>query len=122
MDPMTMMNYGWGNQPMSLFAFEVADPSAAQAEARAASIEEAKARAQQMAQQSGVKLGPITSVNEYPVNMNQHQYQNPMQSFLVAGVMQMDGSQIEPIPTDRLGPSKVKVRVNLSFAIEPASP
>ncbi len=121
-DPAAMMQYGWGNQPMSLFAFEVADPAAAQTQARAAAIAAAKARAQEMAQQAGVTLGPILSVEESPINPYQLPYQNPMQSFIAAGVMQMDGSQLDPTPTDRLGPSTVTVRVNLSFAIEPASP
>jgi len=121
-DAMTMINRGWGNQPMSLFAFEVSDPDRAHAQARAAAIAAAKARAKQMAEQAGVTLGPILSVDEYPVNTSQHHYQNPMQSFLMAGVIQMDGQSLGPAPTDQLGPTPVKVRVNLSFAIEPPKP
>jgi uncharacterized protein YggE len=121
-DTMTMINRGWGNQPMSLFAFEVSEPEKAHAEARAAAIEAAKSRARQMAEQAGVTLGPILSVDEYPVNTSQHHYQNPMQSFLMAGVIQMDGQSLGPAPTDELGPTPVKVQVNLSFGIEPANP
>jgi len=116
-DPAVMANYGYGNQPMSLFAFEVEDTDKALAEARAAAVADARQRAADMAQATGVQLGPIVSVNESVVSGSSHHY-NPMQVFQMSGAMQMDASETGATPTDSMGPATVRVRVNLTFALQ----
>jgi uncharacterized protein YggE len=44
--------------------FEIEDPSALQAEARKKAVEDARARAERLAQLAGVKLGPAVSISE----------------------------------------------------------
>ena len=45
-------------------SFSLSDPSAAQADARVKAVDDAKARAQTLAELNGVKLGPVMSVSE----------------------------------------------------------
>jgi hypothetical protein len=45
-------------------SFSLSDPAAAQADARAKAIDDAKARAEALAELNGVKLGPVMSVSE----------------------------------------------------------
>lgn len=45
-------------------SFDLADPAAPQAEARAAAVAEARAKADQLASAAGVRLGPVLSITE----------------------------------------------------------
>jgi len=116
-DPAVMANYGYGNQPMSLFAFEVEDAEAALAEARKAAVADARKRAESMSRAIGVQLGPIVSVSESVVTGSSHHYNNPMQVFQMSGALQMDATVTGAAPTDAMGPTTVRVRVNLGFAL-----
>ncbi len=121
MDPTLMLNYGYGNQPMSIFVFESDHTEKAEAEARAKAIEKARARATDMASQTGVTLGPIVSVREDSAGIAGHNpYQNPLQALQMSGVLSLDNQGGASTAADGIGGAKVRIRVFLEFAIEPA--
>jgi uncharacterized protein len=87
-------------------SFTVEDMSAAQAEARGDAIEDARARAEALAELSGVTLGPVMSISEV-VGMNQ-----PV--FATAERAAMDaGGSISP------GELEVGYQVQVAYFIEP---
>jgi uncharacterized protein len=55
---------GAGANQLYGIRFEIEDPSALQAEARKKAVEDARARAERLAQLAGVKLGPAVSISE----------------------------------------------------------
>lgn len=55
---------GAGANQLYGIRFEIEDPSALQAEARKKAVEDARARAERLAQLAGVKLGPAVSITE----------------------------------------------------------
>jgi uncharacterized protein YggE len=55
---------GAGANQLYGLRFEIEDPSALQAEARKKAVEDARARAERLAQLAGVKLGPAVSISE----------------------------------------------------------
>jgi uncharacterized protein len=55
---------GAGANQLHGIRFEIEDPSALQADARKKAVEDARARAERLAQLAGVKLGPAVSITE----------------------------------------------------------
>uniref|UniRef100_UPI001C5D23C4 SIMPL domain-containing protein n=1 Tax=Pseudonocardia nigra TaxID=1921578 RepID=UPI001C5D23C4 len=70
--------------------FDIADDSAARAEARAAAVREALDRAAQLAEAAGVALGPIRSITELPAE------QPPVPYALEAAQADVASVPIEP--------------------------
>lgn len=87
-------------------SFTVEDMSAAQAEARGAAIEDARARAESLAELSGVALGPVMSISEV-VGVNQPVYAVAERASLDAG------GSISP------GELEISYQVQVSYFIEP---
>lgn len=54
-----------GANSISGIQFDVADRTAAQSEARKAAVDNAEVKAQELAEASGVQLGPVQSISEY---------------------------------------------------------
>ncbi len=86
--------------------FGIDDASALEAEARTAAVQNARDKAQQIADALGVTLGAPLRVNEYDGQ------NNPMP--LARGAAMMDSMATMPISTGQLG---VTVQVDITFAI-----
>lgn len=88
--------------------FSVTDPSASEAEARVNAMEDARARAQQLAELIGATLGDVVAVSEGGANAY------PMFNFEATSARQMGGgggAYIEP------GQQTVTVTLQVAFAI-----
>jgi uncharacterized protein len=85
--------------------FSLADPKAAQAEARSQAIAEARAKAQAMASAAGVNLGPVVRVSDLSTT-GQYPYPVPYASGAVAPSTQLPTGQVD-----------VQVTVEVDFAI-----
>ena len=85
-------------------SFGLADPKAAQAEARSAAIADARSRARAMASAAGVKLGPVVRVSDLSSNSR---YPSPIS---YAGAAR-DSSQVP------VGELTVQVSVEVDFTI-----
>ncbi len=90
--------------------FSVQDDSAAQQEAREKALTDAKQKADSIAKQLGIKLGPPTSYGEWKEDM-------PYYGSGKGGMMDAMGST-PVVPTIQPGLSTTKLHVNLSFTIE----
>jgi uncharacterized protein YggE len=84
-------------------SFDLADPAAQEAEARAAAVAEARARAEQLASAAGVRLGPVLSITEQGGA-------GPMPMFARAEAM--------PAPPVAPGSVGVTVSVEVVYGIE----
>jgi len=87
--------------------FSVADPDDAIAQARTQAIEDAKAKAQSMADAAGVKLGKLMSLNESNFNAG------PRPMAMMSARMESDA--VTPIAA---GEQSMNVTVNMQYAIE----
>lgn len=84
-------------------SFDLADPAAQEAEARAAAVAEARGRAEQLASAAGVRLGPVLSITEQGGA-------GPMPMFARAEAM--------PAPPVAPGSVGVTVSVEVVYGIE----
>jgi uncharacterized protein YggE len=87
-------------------SFDLEDPSAAQAEARADAIADAGARAEALAELSGVKLGPVMSISEVVGSV-------PFQGAVTMERAMGSGGSISP------GELEVSYQVQVAYFIEP---
>lgn len=91
--------------------FSVDDPTAVQAEARAKAIDDAKTKAEELAKQLGVELGPIMSFSE-----NNGSYPRPMVYGMGAASFSTAKADLAPqVPT---GEQKVTDNVSITYEIE----
>ena len=88
--------------------FTNADPSAALAEARAAAVRDAMARAQTMAGAAGVKLGDVLEISEQTLGSGPR-------PVYAARAMAMEAADAVPI---QAGENSYRVVVQVSFAID----
>ncbi|MEM8655809.1 MAG: SIMPL domain-containing protein [Pseudomonadota bacterium] len=93
-----------GTNTFSGLRFEVQDPSAAEAEARAAAVRDAVQKAEQLTAAAGVGLGPVLTINEGGGG--------PRPEMFAAAARSAD----MPIAAGEL---TVSVRVSMSFALAP---
>ncbi|HSC89243.1 MAG TPA: SIMPL domain-containing protein [Polyangiaceae bacterium] len=95
-------NNSWG------ISFEVADPKPLQAAARESALKDAKARAEQLAAQTGVKLGRVLSISEGAEGGSMP----PMPMYKMAAAMDASSLPIEG------GEAKLRASVHVVYAIE----
>lgn len=94
-------NQSWG------IAFELADPKPLTDEARALAVKDARRRAEQLAEASGVKLGRVLSVNEGA------EVPGPMPMYrMAAKAMESDSIAVQG------GETIVRANVSIVYAIE----
>jgi uncharacterized protein YggE len=94
-------------------AITIDDPDAVRAEARTKAIAEAKAKAEKLASELGVRLVRITSFSEGGMGVPAPMYYNKdmmMESRAVGGAV--------AAPTIPTGDQEVNVSVNLTFEVE----
>jgi uncharacterized protein YggE len=87
-------------------AFTIKDPKPLMAQARAAAVADAIARAQTLARAAGVTLGPITSINESG-------YSEPRPMYRMAAMADVAGA---PTPI-AAGEQSVTAGVSITWAI-----
>jgi len=117
-DAMTVVRYGYNTQ-FGVFTFAVTDPADAIAGARDAAIADARSQAELLAEAAGVRIGKVIAVNQSVSHRstNASPYPQAQQAEVVAA----RGVGV-PMVTDAMGTIPVAVRVNLTYAIEPAEP
>ena len=92
--------------------FTLEDPTSANNDARAKAIDDAKAKAQQMADKSGVKLGKITYITE---NNNFQPIYRALDSFSTAGAVP---AATDPSTSISSGELDITTDVQIAYAID----
>jgi hypothetical protein len=101
-----------GANVVSSLAFTIDDPEQFRAEARAKAIEQAKAKAETLAKQAGVKLGEIINVYENNYVTSPIMY-NSAQKLMGAGeAASYDSAQIQT------GEQEIDITINLTYKIK----
>ncbi|MCG8510910.1 MAG: SIMPL domain-containing protein [Rhodospirillales bacterium] len=118
-----MLNPYSGYVPFSpIFAYRLDDPEALLAEARTKAVEDAKKRAESLAKETQVKLGPIISVSEQQMSASNNTvtYSTPYgtSAMSVKAIGGTGGHDM--MLSDVMGEVPVRIRVNISYRI--ASP
>jgi len=90
--------------------FTIDKPETLQDEARKQAIDEAKAKAETLASQLGIKLGNITDFNEGGYV--------PTYTMSYAKGMAMDAAETAATPTIEAGQNKIESNVNITYEIE----
>ena len=100
-----------GANVVSSLAFTIDDPEQFRAEARAKAIEQAKAKAETLAKQAGVKLGEI--INVYENNYSYSPVYTNSKTLMGAGVLESTASA--DIQT---GQQEVDLTINLTYKLK----
>jgi uncharacterized protein YggE len=96
-------NQFWG------VSFELSDPAPLVSEARARAVAKASANAEQLAQLTGVKLGPVVAIQDGAVS------QGPVLTPLM-GTMRMEGAVADSVPVER-GEITITHQVTLHYGL-----
>ena len=112
-EDMMMMQMGQGGGSAEMATLRVSDPAAAQEEAAASAIQQARAKAQRLATLAGVELGRVTAIVELADTADESGGNGYMQ--MIFGMMAGGG---DPLASSSIEPITIRTMLSVTFAID----
>ncbi len=113
---MHQRHYGYNEGPAQLFVFQVTDTDSAVAEARRLAVEDAKASAKALAEQTGVTLGEVVYANENIQDARHHGGYEWQMYAQVAGAAGISDGSVKAV-SNTFTEIPVSMNVSLGFRI-----